>query len=448
MGSIKIQDRFLKGFIEKETLNTQLQAASKAREILHAGSGKGSDFLGWVNLPFQIDSSLLQDIEADVQKLKAHSEYLVVVGIGGSYLGAKAIIEANSKVFESSSKGLKVLYAGHHLDSDYHVQLLDFLKDKDFSVNVISKSGTTTEPALAFRSLLNLLQKKYGKDKIQDRVISTTDAKKGALKKLSDELGFKTYVIPDDVGGRYSVLTPVGLLPIAAAGIDIRGFVEGAKSMAKELKETHRPENNLACVYAAYRNALYQSGKKVEILVNYNPALLYVSEWWKQLYGESEGKDGKGIFPASVNFTTDLHSLGQYIQEGERFLFETVLEVGSPKEEQSIEEVAGDPDGLNYLSGKTLSYVNSRAIEGTKLAHYEGGVPIIEMSVPSLNPEVCGELVYMFEYGCGVSGYMLDVNPFDQPGVEGYKNNMFALLGKKGYEAMKAEVEGKLKKLS
>jgi glucose-6-phosphate isomerase len=444
-----INPKFTKGFIQDKDLNSMIEKAEKSRKLLHDKSGAGNDFLGWVDLPSQISEQEISKIEEVAKKIQSHSEYLVVVGIGGSYLGARAVIEAATGSFSaymSSPKSVKILYAGHHIDSDYHSELLNFLQDKEFSINVISKSGTTTEPALAFRSLLTLAEKKYGKDKLPERVFSTTDSKKGALKKLSDEMKFTTFVIPDDVGGRYSVLTPVGLLPICAAGLNIREIIKGAKEMQAELA-SKEGKSNLACYYAALRNTLYQSGKKVEILVNYNPKLHFIAEWWKQLYGESEGKEKKGIFPAGVDFTTDLHSMGQYIQDGERMLFETVLHVKKPNQDLPIPTFEGDPDGLNYLAGKTLSYVTSQAIEGTKLAHLEGGVPSIEILLDDTSLQTIGQMIYFFEYACGISGYMLGVNPFDQPGVEDYKNNMFALLGKKGYEEKKIEVEKKLSDL-
>ncbi|MEM7184175.1 MAG: glucose-6-phosphate isomerase [Spirochaetota bacterium] len=445
MTMIQINTRFLKGMLSQQDVETILQQSSECAKRLEEKTGLGNDFLGWVDLPSTIKTTQLEDIQATARQIQNHSEYLVVVGIGGSYLGARAIIEANQAFFPT--QGVKILYAGHHLDADYHAELLEFLQDKDFSINVISKSGTTTEPALAFRSLLKLMQKKYGSDKLAERIFSTTDAQKGALKKLSDEYNLKTFTIPDDVGGRYSVLTPVGLLPIAAAGISIDEFVTGAKAMRQTVL-TQPKESNPALLYASYRNALYQSGKKIEILVNYNPRLFYLSEWWKQLYGESEGKQQKGIFPASVSFTSDLHSMGQYIQDVERILFESVLQVQQPQKDFTIEPVQGDPDGLNYIAGKTLSYVNERAGAGTGLAHYEGGVPALEIEIPKISPHSCGELVYFYEYACGVSGYLLQVNPFDQPGVEAYKKNMFALLGKKGFEQAGKEVEAKLKNLS
>ena len=447
--NIKILSNFTKGFLTNSEIDSEIDNANKAREILHSKSGEGKEFLGWVDLPMRTESKEIEAIEDAASEIQNQSEFLVVVGIGGSYLGARAVLEATTSpfsVYNKDKKSVKILYAGHHIDSEYHTELLEFLKDRDFSVNVISKSGTTTEPALAFRSLLALSEKKYGKDGTKKRIYSTTDSKKGALKKLSDEYGFKTFVVPDDVGGRYSVLTPVGLLPIASAGKDIRSLHRGALELEESFK--HQSGNdNIACVYAALRNALYKKGKKVEILVNYNPKMHFIAEWWKQLYGESEGKGHKGIFPAGVDFTSDLHSMGQYIQDGERFLFETVFNMETPSKDMTIQEFQGDPDGLNYLAGKTLSYVNSKAIQGTKLAHHSGGVPNIEIQFKDLSEKTIGQLIYFFEYACGVSGYMLGINPFDQPGVEDYKNNMFALLGKKGYESKKAEVEKKLSEL-
>ncbi len=447
--NIKILSNFTKGFLTNSEIDSEIDNANKAREILHSKTGGGKEFLGWVDLPMRTESKEIEAIEEAASEIQNQSEFLVVVGIGGSYLGARAVLEATTSpfsVYNKDKKSVKILYAGHHIDSEYHTELLEFLKDRDFSVNVISKSGTTTEPALAFRSLLALSEKKYGKDGTKKRIYSTTDSKKGALKKLSDEYGFKTFVIPDDVGGRYSVLTPVGLLPIASAGKDIRSLHRGALELEESFKHQSGTEN-IACMYAALRNALYKKGKKVEILVNYNPKMHFIAEWWKQLYGESEGKGHKGIFPAGVDFTSDLHSMGQYIQDGERFLFETVFNMETPSKDMTIQEFQGDPDGLNYLAGKTLSYVNSKAIQGTKLAHHSGGVPNIEIQFKDLSEKTIGQLIYFFEYACGVSGYMLGINPFDQPGVEDYKNNMFALLGKKGYESKKAEVEKKLSEL-
>ncbi|TGM52528.1 glucose-6-phosphate isomerase [Leptospira vanthielii] len=443
MSNLKISDRFVKSFLTETLVQKELENAEKARQTLLQKTGQGKEFLGWVDLPSQTSSEDLQMIRKAAETIQSHSQYLVVVGIGGSYLGARAVIEALSPEFsaqELHKKSVKIIYAGHHLDSDYHSRLLAFLENKEFSVNVISKSGTTTEPAIAFRLLLSLLERKYGRENVKNRVFATTDKQKGALKQLADEYGFPTFIIPDDVGGRYSVLTPVGLLPIAAAGFSINKLIDGAKQMEAELKSKSALEGNIATTYAAIRNSLYTSGKKIEILVSYTPALSFVSEWWKQLFGESEGKTGKGIFPASVQFTTDLHSMGQYIQDGERILMETIVKVESPKQDVYLTEKSDDRDGLNYLAGKKLSEVNQNAMLGTLIAHKDGGVPCLEITLPVLNEETIGELLYFFEFACGVSGYMLGVNPFDQPGVEDYKNNMFALLGKKGYEKRKEEI--------
>ncbi|EOQ96280.1 glucose-6-phosphate isomerase [Leptospira wolbachii serovar Codice str. CDC] len=445
MSNLKISDRFVKSFLTETLVQKGLENAEKARQTLLQKTGQGKEFLGWVDLPSQTSSEDLQRIRKAAETIQSHSQYLVVVGIGGSYLGARAVIEALTPEFsaqELHKKSVKIIYAGHHLDADYHSRLLAFLENKEFSVNVISKSGTTTEPAIAFRLLLSLLERKYGRENVKNRVFATTDKQKGALKQLADEYGFPTFIIPDDVGGRYSVLTPVGLLPIAAAGFSINKLIDGAKQMEAELKSKTAFEGNIATTYATIRNSLYASGKKIEILVSYTPALSFVSEWWKQLFGESEGKTTKGIFPASVQFTTDLHSMGQYIQDGERILMETTIKVESPKQDVYLTEKSDDRDGLNYLAGKKLSEVNQSAMLGTLIAHQDGGVPSIEITVPVINEEIIGELLYFFEFACGVSGYMLGVNPFDQPGVEDYKNNMFALLGKKGYEKRKEEILG------
>ncbi|TGK81943.1 glucose-6-phosphate isomerase [Leptospira noumeaensis] len=443
MSNLKISDRFVKSFLPETLLQKELENAEKARQTLIQKTGLGNEYLGWVDLPGQTSSDELQKMRQAAETIQTHSQYLVVVGIGGSYLGARAVIEALTPEFgghESHKKSVKIIYAGHHLDADYHSRLLAFLENKEFSVNVISKSGTTTEPAIAFRLLLSLLERKYGKENIKNRVFATTDKQKGALKQLADEYGFPSFVIPDDVGGRYSVFTAVGLLPIAASGFSINKLIDGAKQMEAELKSKSTSEGNVAAFYAAIRNALYTSGKKIEILVSYTPALSFVSEWWKQLFGESEGKTGKGIFPASVQFTTDLHSMGQYIQDGERVIMETTIKVESPKQDVYLTEKSDDRDGLNYLAGKKLSDVNGSAMLGTLIAHKDGGVPCLEISIPVLNEETIGGLLYFFEFACGISGYMLGVNPFDQPGVEDYKNNMFALLGKKGYEKRKEEI--------
>lgn len=443
MSNLKISDRFAKSFLTETLIQNELEKAEKARQTLLQKTGHGNEFLGWVDLPGKISGDDLQKIRVAAETIQSHSQYLVVVGIGGSYLGARAVIEALTPEFsapETQKKSVKIIYAGHHLDADYHFRLLAFLENKEFSVNVISKSGTTTEPAIAFRLLLSLLERKYGRENVKKRVFATTDKEKGALKQLADEYGFPTFVIPDDVGGRYSVFTPVGLLPIAAAGFSINKLIDGAKQMETELKSKSASDGNIATIYASIRNALYTKGKKTEILVSYSPALGFLSEWWKQLFGESEGKTGKGIFPASVQFTTDLHSMGQYIQDGERLLMETVIKVEAPKQDVYLTEKTDDRDGLNYLAGKKLSEVNQSAMLGTLIAHRDGGVPCLEITLPTLNEEIVGELLYFFEFACGVSGYMLGVNPFDQPGVEDYKNNMFALLGKKGFEKRKEEI--------
>lgn len=402
-------------------------------------SGKGKEYLGWLDLPVEITEELLHDLTSTAELLRRKSEVFVVIGIGGSYLGARAVIEALKHHFDQllpDRFGEKpvILYAGQNLSEDYLSDLLDVLDRYDYSVNVISKSGTTTEPAIAFRILKNHLETKYGPEGARERIVATTDRSKGALRKLADQLGYKTYVVPDDVGGRYSVLTPVGLLPIAVAGFDIRKLVEGARVIREILLQSAEIEKNPATAYAASRYALYRSGKVIEILVNYLPSMQYFAEWWKQLYGESEGKLGRGIFPASVINTTDLHSLGQYIQEGMRILFETVISVQQTQRPVLIPEALQDLDQLNYLSGKSVNFVNQMAAKGTMIAHLDGGVPFIEITIPRLDEFHLGELIYFFEFACAISGYLLDVNPFDQPGVEAYKNNMFALLGKPGFE--------------
>lgn len=446
MNRIELNTRFADRFLTPISAQEFRDQAILAYEELISRKGRGNDFLGWIDLPAQITQQELERISKTTERIRNNSRYLVVVGIGGSYLGARAVIEALQNPFQnySSDAPVQILYAGHHLDPDYHNALLDFLADKDFSVNVISKSGTTTEPAIAFRLLMDLLESKYGKDGTRERVIATTDKARGALKQFADDYGFETYVIPDDVGGRFSVLTPVGLLPIAVAGVDIQDLVEGARKMRVRLLEEETGKDNLAVRYASMRNAIYDTGRKIEVLVNYNPAFHFFSEWWKQLFGESEGKGQKGIFTASVDLTTDLHSLGQYLQDGERILFETVVSFQNCKNDRDMTEKSSDLDGLNYLSGKKLSWIGSQARLGTLVAHTDGGVPCLELQVPELNAHYLGQLIYFYEFACGVSAYILGVNPFDQPGVEDYKNNMFALLGKKGYEAKKAEIEKKL----
>lgn len=408
------------------------------RQKIYQKTGAGNDFLGWVDLPANTDLTLLESIEKDAARIKAQSSVVVVVGIGGSYLGAKAIIDALSGHFHmqsyQQSEHPLVVYAGQNISEDYMHELLRFLDDKDYSLIVISKSGTTTEPAIAFRLLREHMETKYGAQATSSRIYAITDASRGALKTLADNNGYKTYVIPDDVGGRYSVLTPVGLLPIAVAGFNIRNLVEGAQQMQTFLKQEDNLKNNPAALYAVVRNILYRKGKTTEIMASYTPELMYFTEWWKQLYGESEGKDHKGIFPAGVSFTTDLHSMGQYIQDGVRNIFETVLRVQSPRHTLTIPSDKDNLDGLNYLAGKRLNEVNQMAETGTMLAHVDGQVPNLEIIIPEINETILGEMVYFFEMACAISGYILDVNPFDQPGVEAYKKNMFALLEKPGFE--------------
>lgn len=409
----------------------------KCARLVNDRSGAGSEFLGWLDLPHNPDPALLEELARDATRIRTASDLLVVIGIGGSYLGARAVIEALSDPFSSLStrkKITQVVFAGQNLSEDYHARLMTLLEEKDYSVAVISKSGTTTEPAVAFRLIRRHIENKYGREEARNRVYAITDRSRGALRKLADAEGYKTYVIPDDVGGRFSVLTPVGLLPIAAAGYDIRELLTGAADMRNYLLNTGDVMDNPALLYAATRNLLYRSGKTTEIMVTYEPALVFLTEWWKQLYGESEGKQGKGIFPAGVNFTTDLHSMGQYIQDGLRNIFETVISVDSTFNQCVIPNEPDDSDGLNFIAGKRLSLVNRQAELGTMLAHTDGGVPNIMITLPAISEQSLGGLIYFFEYACAVSGYMLGVNPFDQPGVEAYKKNMFALLGKPGFE--------------
>ncbi len=419
-----------------------------AHQLLHEGTGAGNDFLGWVNLPNEYDRAEFTAILQAAKKIRDTAEVLVVIGIGGSYLGARAAIEMLNHSFFNQlcpehRKAPQIFYLGHTISPTYTAELLEILAERDFAVNVISKSGTTTEPAVAFRLIKELLVKKYGPAGARERIYATTDRAKGALKKLADTEGYTQFVIPDDVGGRYSVLTPVGLLPIAASGVDIQEMMEGAADGCREYGAAGLDENP-AYRYAAARNVLYRKGKLIEILVNYEPGLHYFAEWWKQLYGESEGKDQRGIFPAAVDFSTDLHSMGQYVQEGRRDLFETVLWVEKPRVSLAIPNDPDNIDGLNFLSGRTMEYVNEKAFEGTLLAHNDGGVPNLVIRVPEIKPYWFGNLVYFFEKACGISGYLNAVNPFDQPGVEAYKKNMFALLGKPGYEDEKAKLEARL----
>jgi glucose-6-phosphate isomerase len=433
MHKITIDLSNLQNFVSDQ----EIQAFQKEIDLhypsLFNKTGKGNDFLGWVDLPSQFDKDLFKKIEADAARLQKNSELFVVIGIGGSYLGARAVIEALGHQFYDlldEKKYPYIIYAGHQLSEDYLAELLEILDKKDYSLAVISKSGTTTEPAIAFRILKNHLEKKYGKEDAKQRIIAITDRQRGALKNLADREGYQTYVVPDDVGGRYSVLTPVGLLPIAMAGFDIRKIMQGAADMEDFCRKSTTIAENPVMAYVAARNALYRSGKQVEIMVNYLPNLFYLTEWWKQLYGESEGKEGKGIFPAGVGFTTDLHSMGQYIQDGLRIIFETVISVENSKNTVTVPMADDDADGLNYLAGKRIGYVNHMAEKGTVMAHVDGGVPNIRIVVPEINEYVLGQLIYFFELACGLSGYLLGVNPFDQPGVEAYKKNMFALLGK------------------
>jgi len=413
-----------------------------AHNTLHNKTGKGSEFLGWVNLPNDYDQAEFSLVKESAKKIRENSNVLLVIGIGGSYLGSKAAVEMLKKHFNKEND-LEIIFVGHHISSSYIMDLVDYLEGLDFSINVISKSGTTTEPAIAFRVFKKMLIEKYGKSGAKERIYATTDKEKGALRTLADKEGYTTFVVPDDIGGRFSVLTSVGLLPIAAAGINIDDIMQGAKDAYKEYLDNSL--DNEAYKYVAIRNLLYRNDKKIEMLINYEPALFYLGEWWKQLFGESEGKDNLGLFPASASFSTDLHSLGQYIQDGERHLFESVLNVGKSRRELIIESDDLNLDGLNYLTGKTVDYVNNKAFLGTLLAHTDGGVPNVIINIPEISPYSFGYLVYFFEKACAVSGYVLGVNPFNQPGVEAYKKNMFALLEKPGFEELTKKLVKRLK---
>ncbi|WP_163971538.1 glucose-6-phosphate isomerase [Oceanobacillus halotolerans] len=420
-----------------------------AHEQLHQKTGPGNNFLGWLGLPKAYDKEEFQRIKGAAKKIQQDSDVLLVIGIGGSYLGARAAIEMLTHSFQNllskeQRNTPQIIFVGHHLSSTYMKELFDILENKDVTINVISKSGTTTEPAIAFRIFKQFLQDKYGTEEAKKRIYATTDKEEGALKMVADKEGYETFVIPDDVGGRFSVLTAVGLLPIAVSGISIDNMMEGAKQAQNDLENPNLSDNP-AYQYAAIRNILYNKGKTIEMLVNYEPHLQYVSEWWKQLFGESEGKDQKGIFPASANFTTDLHSLGQYIQDGRRDLFETVLHVSTSAKELTLKKDDQDLDGLNYLADKTIHEINQKAYEGTLLAHTDGDVPNLVIELPALDAYTFGYMVYFFEKACAISGYLLGVNPFDQPGVEAYKKNMFALLGKPGFEKEKEALENRLK---
>ncbi|MFI3286715.1 MAG: glucose-6-phosphate isomerase [Rikenellaceae bacterium] len=422
-------------------------AAEASNQLLADKTGAGNDFLGWVNLPSSITPEQIDEFNAQASKLKAKAEVIVCIGIGGSYLGAKAVIEAMSDSFKLLHKKQEepiILFAGQNISEDYTVELLAALKEYSVAAIVVSKSGTTTEPAIAFRIIKAEVEKRYGKEEAAERIVAVTDKSRGALKTLATNEGYPTFVIPDDVGGRFSVLTPVGLLPLAAGGVNIAELVRGAQEMERATSAEVAFDDNLAAIYAATRSSLYEAGKKIEILASYEPKLLYFAEWWKQLYGESEGKEGKGLFPASVTLTADLHSMGQYIQEGERNLFETVISVEKPKQNLAIEANGDNLDGLNFLAGKSLTAVNHMAELGVTLAHVDGGVPNVRISIPEINEYYIGALIYLFERACGISGYLLGVNPFDQPGVEAYKGNMFALLEKPGYEEQTKAIKARL----
>jgi glucose-6-phosphate isomerase len=437
MIDIQLDLNSIYGFVPESSINLMEDEVIEHFQDLFQGIGRGKEFLGWLTLPSDIPDELVKKIDKEAKRIQQIAEVFVVVGIGGSYLGARAVIEALSPAFHSLGRGRRyplVVYAGHHLSQDYLADLLKLLDLKDYALAVISKSGTTTEPAIAFRILREHIEKKYGKAGARQRIIAITDRQKGALKKLSEQEGYSTYAVPDDVGGRYSVLTPVGLLPIAVAGYDIKKLIGGAQKMQDYTFVNPSLKENPVTSYAAARNALYRSGKTIEIMVNYQPQLHYFTEWWKQLYGESEGKQNKGIFPAGVSFTTDLHSMGQYVQDGMRNLFETAITVKKTRKKIIIPKTEDDSDGLNYLAGKDMQFVNQMAEIGTRLAHVEGGVPNIIVGIPRINEDTLGQMIYFFEVACGLSGYILGVNPFDQPGVEAYKKNMFALLGKPGYE--------------
>ncbi len=444
MKTIQVNIKNVLGSITENDIHALDGAANNGMELLHNANGPGNDFLGWLDLPSRTTQAELDEIQETANTLRHTCDYVVSVGIGGSYLGAKAVIEALNNSFDAyqpvSAGHPKVLFAGQNIGEDYLYELQDFLKDKNFGIIVISKSGTTTEPAIAFRLLKEQLEAQVGKSEACKRIVAITDAKRGALRQLATEEGYKTFVIDDNVGGRFSVLSPVGLLPIAVAGYDIKALMKGALDMQKATESS----DNICQLYAMTRNALYQAGKKTEILVNYNPKLHYLGEWWKQLYGESEGKDLKGIFPAAVDFSTDLHSMGQWIQDGERTIFETVISVKEQNYTKVIPADEANLDGLNYIAGKRVDEVNKMAELGTLIAHVDGGVPNIHITIPALKEEYLGQLIYFFEKACGISGYILGVNPFNQPGVEDYKRNMFALLEKPGYEEATKAIQAKL----
>ena len=444
--NISLNLKTLTGFVSMEEIVALAQQSLRHLESLNNGSGAGSNMLGWLSLPDDIVPQFDQ-IEKIAKHLRSVSDTTVIIGIGGSYLGSKAVIEALSHSFGNVLKKdqHRVLFAGHNIDEDYLSELIDVLNERDYSVVVISKSGVTTEPAIAFRIIKDHLERKVGKAKAGDRIVAVTDSARGALRKLADLNGYETFVIPDNIGGRYSVLTPVGLIPVAIAGFDFRQLVKGAGAMKELTRYNKNASENISLLYASARNFLLRSGRSTEILVGFTPKLHYFFEWWKQLFGESEGKDGKGLFPAAVDFTTDLHSLGQYIQDGQRIMFETFVSVKKPQRKLTIPKESDDSDQLNYLAGERLSDANHNAESGTILAHCDGNIPVMSVNVPELNEYYLGQLIYFFELGCALSGYILDVNPFDQPGVEAYKKNMFALLNKPGYEAEGKKLRERLK---
>ena len=448
MGNIKFDYSKALKFFNQSEIDCMQSYIDVAHDMLHDKTGPGNDFLGWVDLPKNYDKEEFNRIKRVSEKIKSDSDVLLVIGIGGSYLGARAAIEMighsfRNNLLKSDRKSPEIYFVGNNISSTYIMDLFDIIKDKDISINVISKSGTTTEPAIAFRIFKDFLEKKYGKLEASKRIYATTDAKNGVLRQLANEEGYETFIIPNDVGGRFSVLTPVGLLPIAVSGIDIDKIIKGAKDAYENFKNKDLKVNE-SYQYAVIRNILHKKGKNIELLVNYEPQLHYIGEWWKQLFGESEGKDDKGIFPSTVDFSTDLHSMGQYIQEGQRILFETVINVEHSRRDITIEKLDVDLDELNYLAGKTLNFINHKATQGTILAHTDGNVPNLVINIPRLDEYNFGYLVYFFEKACAISGYLLGVNPFDQPGVEAYKRNMFALLGKSGYEKEREKLEKRL----
>ena len=448
MGNIKFDYSKALKFFNQSEIDCMQSYIDVAHDMLHDKTGLGNDFLGWVDLPKNYDKEEFNRIKRVSEKIKSDSDVLLVIGIGGSYLGARAAIEMighsfRNNLLKSDRKSPEIYFVGNNISSTYIMDLFDIIKDKDISINVISKSGTTTEPAIAFRIFKDFLEKKYGKLEASKRIYATTDAKNGVLRQLANEEGYETFIIPNDVGGRFSVLTPVGLLPIAVSGIDIDKIIKGAKDAYENFKNKDLKVNE-SYQYAVIRNILHKKGKNIELLVNYEPQLHYIGEWWKQLFGESEGKDNKGIFPSTVDFSTDLHSMGQYIQEGQRILFETVINVEHSRRDITIEKLDVDLDELNYLAGKTLNFINHKATQGTILAHTDGNVPNLVINIPRLDEYNFGYLVYFFEKACAISGYLLGVNPFDQPGVEAYKRNMFALLGKSGYEKEREKLEKRL----